>query len=220
MSDVAVINKFEVATIDVSDLDGIQISIDKIKIPSGGGIMFEIPNGTDEPDVAKELVGVIVDHHPQNCYWEVKFDGSNQKPDCSSNDGKVGTSGMLCSVCPKNKFVDGKKECKNTHKIYLLQQDALLPIEISIPPASLTNMSNYIGKQVVFKGKKLSEVVTKMNLKKAVSGGGITYSQVQFAIARNLEEDEKASIKAMIPSLKTLTRKDEFAEEVEIITEE
>ena len=53
-----------------SELDGLPITLDKVKIPAGGGLSFEVPgNDPDSPDSAKEIVGVIVDHYPLNSYW-------------------------------------------------------------------------------------------------------------------------------------------------------
>lgn len=50
------------------EMDGLgSIPYDKVKIPSGGGLAFEIPGETeDDPQTATELVGVILFHHPLN----------------------------------------------------------------------------------------------------------------------------------------------------------
>ena len=50
------------------EMDGLgAVPFDIIKIPSGGGLSFEVPGeNEDTPTVATELVGIIVDHHPVN----------------------------------------------------------------------------------------------------------------------------------------------------------
>lgn len=57
------------------ELDGLgSIPFDVVKIPSGGGVAFEVPgDDPDNPDVVKELTGVIIEHHPMNSYWACVF---------------------------------------------------------------------------------------------------------------------------------------------------
>lgn len=118
----------EVAQVIHEELDGLgPIPFDTVKVPSGGGIAFEVPSDDPEsPDSEKSLVGVIVYHHCTNAYWANSFDGKNEQPDCASMDGKNGIdrdSGELrqCESCPLNQFgsaPDGKgKACKNMHRM-------------------------------------------------------------------------------------------------------
>src|SRR5699024_11202189 len=82
----------EIAKMLTEELDGLgQVPFDAVKIPSGGGLAFEVPgDDPDNPETAQSLTGVIVHHHPVNVYWEHDFDGSGGLPDCSSPDGKRG----------------------------------------------------------------------------------------------------------------------------------
>ena len=84
----------EIATMLTEELDGLgQVPFDAVKIPSGGGLAFEVPgDDPDNPETAQSLTGVIVHHHPVNVYWEHDFDGSGGLPDCSSPDGKRGVA--------------------------------------------------------------------------------------------------------------------------------
>ena len=80
------------------EMDGLQMSIPKVKIPSGGITQFEVPgDDPDSPDMVKEIVGVIVHKHPINMYYQSKFSGGNEPPDCVATDGKhgVGAPGGL-----------------------------------------------------------------------------------------------------------------------------
>ena len=70
------------------ELDGLRPSFERIKIPAGGGLAYELPGENPEsPDTEKEFSAVILYHHPINTYYKEKFNGSSNPPDCSSIDG-------------------------------------------------------------------------------------------------------------------------------------
>ena len=138
----------EVTDLIKEELDGLgQIPFDTVKIPSGGGLAFELSgDDPDNPETVQSLTGVILHHHAVNSYWPGEFDGSNNVPDCSSADGKQGLdikTGEVrdCSTCPFNQFGSSSKgngkACKNGHRIYLLRSGEVLPVLISLPPTSL-----------------------------------------------------------------------------------
>ena len=123
----------DIAQMLTEELDGMgHVPFDAVKIPSGGGLSFELSgDDPDNPETAQTLTGVIVHHHPVNVYWEHDFDGSGGLPDCSSPDGKRGLdtrTGEIrdCATCPFNQFGSGgkgsAKACKNTHRVYLLRE--------------------------------------------------------------------------------------------------
>lgn len=193
------------------EMEGLSFSFDRIKIPSGGGLAFEVPgDDPDSPDLEKEIVGVIVDHHPVNAYWETDYTGENSPPDCSSMDGKQGDGvpGGSCKTCPMNQYAeDGSgKLCKNMHRIYILRQGDMMPLLLTLPPTSLKNFSNYMAKRLLTKGLRSYGVLTKVALKKAQSGGGITYSQAVFALAGKLDPEAAGQMKDYAGSIKPLTR--------------
>lgn len=210
----------ELGQIIAEEMDGLgAIPFDTIKIPSGGGLAFELPGETeDSPAAEKELVGIIVDHHPVNAYWETEYDGSNNQPNCSSFDGKTGLdadSGEVrsCASCPFNQFGSdirgGKgKACKNMHRIYILMSGQVIPMLLTLPPTSLAAWRNYIGKKVVVRGKRPWMVMTKITLKKEKNDNGIAYSQAVFTKVADLTPEECAAIKPMAESFKALTRSD------------
>lgn len=74
------------------ELDGLgTLPFERAKIPSGGGLAFELPGETeDEPVMSTDLTGVLIHHHPVNAYWKEEYAGGNVQPDCSSHDGKQG----------------------------------------------------------------------------------------------------------------------------------
>ena len=195
------------------ELNGLNISLDKIKIPAGGGLAFEVPGEDPEsPDSEKEVVGVIVDHYPLNSFWAEKYTGQNVAPECFSTDSRngIGTPGGECAKCPYNKFGSGEdgqsKACKNAHRLYILRSGELYPVVITIPPTSLKSLSDYLAKRIVTKGLRSYGVVTKLTLKKATNNTGITYSQVQFSLVDKLTPEQTEIMKAYGESIRTVTR--------------
>ena len=103
------------------EMQGLNVTFDRIKVPSGGGLAFEVPGeNPDEPDLQKEFSAVILYHHPILSYYKEKYTGGSEAPDCSSMDGINGVdreSGELksCKDCPLNQFGTGEnggKACK------------------------------------------------------------------------------------------------------------
>ncbi len=219
---LAVIENFELPAVSgnmgaamAEEMEGLQLSFPRVKIPSGGGLAFEVPGDDPEnPDAEKELVGVIVDHHPVNAYWADKYAGANNPPDCSSMDGKIGVdqdgNRKPCNSCPMNEWgtaKDGRgKACKNMHRVYILREGEMLPLLLTLPPTSLKNLSDYIALRVVSKGMRSYGVVTKVSLKKAQNAGGINYSQAVFALAGKLAPAQAAAMAEYSKGIKVLTR--------------
>lgn len=193
------------------EMDGLgTMPYDRVKIPSGGGIVFEVPGeDEDNPDMVKELVGVILHHHPVNAYWENKYSGANEAPDCASLNGKVGIvretgEKRNCEGCPYNQFAeDGSgKPCKNTHRLYILREGNPIPLILTLPPTSLKFLRDYIGKQILLKGCRCYDVITKITLKKEQNRTGIAYSRVVLSLVDKLSDEQRAQTKAMADSLK------------------
>ena len=74
------------------DMDGLQMSFQRIKIPAGGNLVFEIPtDDPDNPNYEKTIDGVLIFHHDANAYWpEGSEYDENTAPLCSSVNGKQG----------------------------------------------------------------------------------------------------------------------------------
>lgn len=214
------------------EMDGLgAVPFDVIKIPAGGGLAFELPGESeDTPITAPELVGIIVDHHPINAMWGTSYNGSNNPPDCSSFDGKVGISALdgeirQCASCPFNQFGSdpngGKgKACKNMHRIYVLMSGQVIPMLLILPPSSIAAWRSYLGKKIVIKGKRPWMVLTKITLKKEKNEGGITYSQAVFSKVADLTPAECETIRPMIEGFKAMTRSMAMQGFVEMSAEE
>ena len=162
------------------DLAGLDLTFDRIKIPAGGATAFEIPDGdSEEVNMVKEIVGVILLHHPAYAYYKDKYNGGSNPPDCGSFDGVNGTGdpGGVCASCPLNQFGSGEgqsKACKNRRMIYVLMEGELFPMVLSLPTGSLKEFTKYLKRQLS-KGRKLNQIVTKISLKKATNSSGIAF---------------------------------------------
>ena len=184
---------------DAGDLQGLEFSFDRIRIPAGGSTAFEVPgDGDEDVEMLKEINGVILYNHPAYSYYREKYTGGNNPPECGSFDGVtgIGTPGGSCASCPYNQFGSGdgqSKACKNRRMLYILQEGELFPMMLSLPTGSLKEFTKYVKRQLS-KGRRLNQIVTKISLKKASSNSGITFSQAVFSMARVLEPEEKAAI--------------------------
>lgn len=194
------------------EMQGLNITFDRIKVPSGGGLAFEVPGeNPDEPDLQKEFSAVILYHHPVLSYYKEKYTGGNEAPDCSSFDGINGVereTGEIkkCKDCPLNVFGTGEnggKACKTKRRIFILRANEILPTILSLPTASIGDFSKYIMR-LVSKGKKSNQVVTKFSLKKVQNAGGITYSKVVLATERDLNEEEMKNVAKMTEQVKAI----------------
>ncbi len=141
----------------MEELEGLDLTFDRVKIPSGGGLA-----------PVKEIVGVIVDHHRVNAYWPAAFSGQGQPPACSSVDGKTGVAApdadlawagrtQACAECPLNQWGSdegggGSKACKNMVRIYIVREGDAFPLMLTLPPTSIRNWANYLAKRVLAKG--------------------------------------------------------------------
>ena len=194
---------------DIQDeLAGLDSGFDRIKIPAGGGTSFEVPNleNSDEPISMKDFSAVILHHHPLFTYYENKYNGSNNPPDCCSFDGinGTGTPGGKCRLCKLNAFgsgENGSKACKNKHRLYLLRENEIFPMVLVLPASSIQEFSKYI-KRLLSLGKRSDSVVTRLSLKKALNKTGIAFSKVNFSVARDLNQQEKDGLGELISQIK------------------
>jgi len=199
------------AAMMAEELDGLDTSFERIKIPSAGSTVFEIPGeNPGEPDTVKEFSGVILYHHTLHAYYKTKYSGGNNPPDCGSFDGITGEGdpGGSCKTCPYNKFGSGEnnsKACKNRRRIFVLREGEIFPLLLSLPTGSLKEFTKYI-KRLLGKGRKSNSVVTRFSLRKATNSGGIAYSQAQFAIDRILTPQEHALLDKLSEQVKAYSK--------------
>ena len=191
----AALKEFDMNEALAQELNGLDSGFERIKIPSAGSTVFEIPgDDLNEPDSVKDFTAVILHHHPLHAYYVDKYTGGNNPPDCGSFDGVngIGNPGGNCRACPLNKFgtgENGAKACKNRRRIYVLREGEIFPLLLSLPTGSLKDFGRYI-KRLLSKGNKSNQVVTKFSLKKATNNSGIAFSVAQFKLDRLLTDEE------------------------------
>ena len=185
------------------EIQGLPISLPRVKLQTGGSTFFEIDTGdSDNPETTKELRVIIAVQMPAYSYFEKQFDGESRLPDCYSMDGVtgIGNPGGECSKCKFNQFKSGQngngKACKNKRQLFLIFENQIFPSVMLLPTGSLQNFTKYIQSQM-FKARKLSNVITKITLKKATNKTGIPYSQAVFSCERMLTADEQAKVDGM-----------------------
>ena len=195
----ALANKEELSSLIGEELNGLNLTFDRIKIPSGGSTAFEVPGDDgEETEMVREITGVILYHHPAYAYYPEKYAGGSNPPECGSFDGitGIGVPGGACDTCPYNRFGSGdgqSKACKNRRMIYILREGEIFPMVLSLPTGSLKEFTKYVKRQLT-KGRKPSGIVTKISLKKASSTSGIAFSQAVFSYVRNLTVEERAAV--------------------------
>ena len=191
------------------DMDGLQLTMQRVKIPGGGNLQFEIRgDDPDNPDYERKLVGVILHHHFANAYWP---DGSEYDdsvpPLCQSFDGKqgYGAPGGVCAACAFNQFgstANGSgKACKNMRQIYLLRSGEYLPLQLSLPPTSLRPFNDFMNLAFVARRRPSYSAIVEIGLKRAESGG-YTYSVATFRKVRDLEGEGLAAVKSYAANFK------------------
>lgn len=201
LSNMEMMNEFD------DDLAGLELTFDRIKIPAGGSTAFEIPDGDGEDtQMVKDVTGVILLHHPAYAFYTEKYAGGSNPPDCGSFDGIMGNGnpGGQCATCPNNQYGSGDgqgKACKNRRMIYILMECEMFPMVLSLPTGSLKEFTKYVKRQLS-KGRRLSQIVTKVSLKKATSNSGIAFSQAVFTFDRLLNPDEKNAVNSMVTQVK------------------
>lgn len=168
------------------------ISCRKIKIPSGGGLAYEV-QGEEESDVEymKEINGVIVFTHRVGGYWPGAFGDENKAPICSSIDGKTGilaSTGepQACETCPMNQFGSATdqngnqakgKACKNMRRIYLMMDGDPNFYLLTVPPTSIRDVNKQLAK-IMGSGVPYTGLIVQLTLEKTQNAAGVAYSKV------------------------------------------
>ena len=190
----------------------------QIKIPSGGGIAYEV-QGEDENDAdsKKEIQGVIIFTHRLNAYWPGAYgdDDQNKVPVCSSMDGKTGVNAetaesINCENCPSNQYgsaTDQKgnaargKACKNMRRVYLMMDGDPNFYLLTVPPTSIKDVNKQIAK-IVHGNTPYGSLVCSFKLEKAKNTAGIAYSKVVISRAGTLPKEAAAAALIMRRQIK------------------
>ncbi len=189
------------------DYEGLSLSFRRVKIPSGGSLMFEMPGDSpDNPEYTKTIEGIMLYSHMTCAYWAegAEYD-DNTAPLCSSSDGKTGygTPGGACAVCELNRYgtaTDSKgnpakgKACKNMRHIYILRDGECMPIQLALSPTSLTPYSNFVNACFVPFRRPIFAALVQIGLKRV--DGANAYSVATFKKVRDFNGEELARVRA------------------------
>lgn len=195
------------------DMDGLQMSFPRVKIPAGGALMFELPSDDPEnPDYVKNLEGVILFNHPNNAYWPEgsEYDDS-ATPLCSSVDAKqgIGEPGGSCVSCALNQFgsaAEGNgKACKNMRVLYLLRSGEFMPLQVTLPPTSLKPFREFMNQSFALRRRATYGSVIQIGLKK-MSNGKDDYSVATFRRLYDFSGGELAQIRQFADGFKEQVR--------------
>jgi len=195
------------------DMDGLQMSFPRVKIPAGGALMFELPSDDPEnPDYVKNLEGVILFNHPNNAYWPEgsEYDDS-ATPLCSSVDAKqgIGEPGGSCVSCALNQFgsaAEGNgKACKNMRVLYLLRSGEFMPLQVTLPPTSLKPFREFMNQSFMLRRRATYGSVVQIGLKK-MSNGKDDYSVATFRRLYDFSGEELAQIRQFADGFKEQIR--------------
>jgi len=186
--------------------------LDRIKVPAGGGLAWEVPT-LKGPESVNVLEGIILHFKDPRAYW--KDSGTTgTPPDCSSPDGLVGVGlpGGQCHKCPLAQFgtAVGKKgeptkgqACKQTRMLLFLRQDDMIPMLISLPPTSIKPAKQYFLR-LVANGYPFYGVTTQLRLEKMKNPAGDNYSVASLAMGRQLEPDELEKVQLIGQAMRDL----------------
>ncbi|MDI9585573.1 MAG: hypothetical protein QM473_15225 [Acidobacteriota bacterium] len=167
--------------------------LDKVKIPAGGALTFELPTlqGTVAVD---ELRGIIIGMVDYRTFFAGAFTGDGSPPDCSSADGiyGVGTPGGACARCPKAAWGSAEngrgQACSARTHLLLLRPGSMLPLVVDLPSSSLAALRKYLLR-LTDAGHVFHQVQTAIALEAVKNAGGIRYSRAAFAMAGELAPD-------------------------------
>lgn len=194
--------------------------LDRVKVPSGGGITWEVPS-LRGPQPVQTLEGIILHSKDARSYWSKKLTGAGAPPDCTSGDmvRGIGQPGGDCLRCPFAQFgsaldqsgAQGKGQaCKHVRMMLFLRQEDMIPLLVSVPPSSVKLAQKYFLR-LAGANLQYQAVTTQLRLVKTRNAGGIEYAQVDFAMGRLLEDDEIAKSVAIGMALR------EVFEQAEVI---
>lgn len=192
----------EIEAIIAENLGGQEITefdLPRVKVPSGGGSVWEIPTLTGiEPE--KVLSGIVVHFKLTRAYWSPEAD-TGTPPTCRSNDGIVGIGepGGHCKTCPLAEFgtaVDDSGQpapgqaCNAKEIWFMLRPGGFLPIVVALPATSLKAAKAYRVGTLGSAGMRLPSVVTDIGLVADKNAKGDNYSKAVPTVGGVLTPEE------------------------------
>lgn len=196
------------------------ISIDTVKVPSGGSVAWELPSGDpSNPRIEKEFRGVVVDDYSYDALYLSSYD---QDPDSGANavwiagqfafaDDQAVAAGVLPGESvhdqPLNQWgsaPSGKgKAISNRWSIFIVEEGQMLPVRLAVPPMSRKLWFNYKLRR--FAGRPTTSDVTRFTLQRKENNSGQPYSEIVFGVGEELDPAVAAQYAQLAVDLKPLT---------------
>lgn len=190
------------------DMDGITVYFTRAKIPGGGVTQFELPSDDESTGTyVPKLIGVILHSHDQCALWDESSDDEDNKPLCSSVDGKlgIGTPGGICATCAMNAYGSSAKgagkACKNSRVLYLLRSGDYLPLQLNLPPTSISAFKDFYRKAFAIRKRPAYASLVEISLKKE-SNGKEEYSVAVFRRLGDFSGEKLQEVKAYASTFK------------------
>lgn len=161
----------------------------------------------------KEIEGVIIFAKRTNIYYDKIYrQGTNEPPRCMSLNGIVPVTGRVdkdgkplpvihptCKGCPKAEFgtnlMGSGKACRNLKPIFMLMaDDAIIPLQLNVPPTSLKLADTYFT-SLAAAGMNFRTVKTLIKFEK--KNPGDTYVQMKFSVAGRLTPEQANDAKVI-----------------------
>jgi len=200
----------EVQQILALNLGGQELSpfdLPRVKIPGAGGTTWEVPS-LEGDQAMKALDGIVVHFKLVRGYWPGEFRGS-EPPACSSNDSKNGEGdpGGDCATCPFSQFGSDKagrgQACKQMEQWFLLPENALLPLVVTLPPASLAGARKY-RLNLTNAMLAIGSVVTRLTLAKDTNPDGQEYAYAVPSLHSKLDAGDAERARGYADSIRTV----------------
>jgi hypothetical protein len=146
--------------------------------------------------------------------------GEDEGPACSSVNGVTGRARegfehkalngdiadgsevIGCKHCPYNKWGSKRlitekgnakgKACTNQRSLYIMMEDRLTPVELTLPPTSLAAWDEYLM-ALVNKQLPVQTVITKFGQEKKEKKG-VAWAQATFEMVANLDEESVVKV--------------------------
>jgi hypothetical protein len=201
-----------IEAIQTNIMAGEKMRIERISVPSGGGLAFTIIDDNGKETPAPEINGVILNSQNYRMRWLKDYNDlkeGEQNPFCFSQDEVTGSgcpemnipTSKKCAECEFSQPGSDRKggdgsDCHNRCAVFILRENTAMPSNLDLPRTSLGNYRIYRNRLISGSGKPYYYVVTGCKLEK-VEKPGKKYSAVVFNKNCNLLPEEVAAMKVL-----------------------
>jgi hypothetical protein len=215
------------ANLSEEDID--TFDLERIHVPTGGGLSWTVSDSKGEPMPVEEIEGVVLMQGLRRAFWKTPFDqsGGGSPPDCSSVNGIEGwgtirgedspehlSKSRICAKCPMadwgSRFPeieeDNQQACSQRKFVFFLAQDRLIPRIVDLPPTSVKPFKQFMTQMTSLMIPHFGAVIG-LKLRNDKSRTGITYSVVQPRLIGTFNEEECEIMEGLKLSLKPIFMK-------------